>query len=183
MPRASSQDVIVLGQRRRARREAIVATATAPQPLVPRAKIVLAAWRGSSTASIARQLGICVDTVRTWRHRFARERMPGLADRPRSGRPPIYEMEDQLLIVATVTGPTPETDSHWTHRALAGHLREPRGISASQIGRILASLDLKPHRVRGWLNPPRRPSIPRQSPGRVPPLPRPTRRHRAVQRR
>jgi hypothetical protein len=28
------------------------------------------------------------------------------------------------------------------------------GISASQVGRILADLDLKPHLVRGWLNRP-----------------------------
>jgi hypothetical protein len=30
-------------------------------------------------------------------------------------------------------------------------LHEIDGISASQIGRILADLDLKPHRTRGWL--------------------------------
>ena len=159
MARASSEDVIVLGQRRRARLEAIVARATAPQRLVLRAKIVLAAWRREANATIARDLGVCEDTVRTWRGRFRREGMPGLADRPRSGRPPVYGIEDQLLIVATVTGQTPETDSHWTHRALAEHLAEPLGISTSQIGRILASLDLKPHRVRGWLNRPADPAF------------------------
>jgi transposase len=157
--RASSDDVIVLGARRRARLEAIAAKATAPQRLVLRAKIVLAAWRGQANATIARDLGICVDTVRTWRRRFRREGMPGLADRPRSGRPPVYGIEDQLLIVATVTQQTPETDSHWTHRALEEHLRKPLGICASQIGRILASLDLKPHRVRGWLNRPADPQF------------------------
>lgn len=159
MARASSDVVIVLGARRRARLEAIVARATAPQRLVLRAKIVLAAWRREANATIAHDLGICVDTVRTWRGRFRREGMPGLVDRPRSGRPPVYGIEDQLLIVATVTGQTPQTDSHWTHRALAEYLREPLGICASQIGRILASLDLKPHRVRGWLNRPADPQF------------------------
>jgi transposase len=169
--RARSEDVIVLGQRRRGRLEAIVARATSPQHLVLRAKIVLAAWRREANAKIARDLGVCEDTVRKWRGRFCREGMPGLVDRPRLGRPPVYGIEDQLLIVATVTQATPDADSHWTHRALAEHLREPLGICASQIGRILASLDLKPHRVRGWLNPPRRPAVPHQGPGRVPPLP------------
>jgi transposase len=157
--RASSEDVIVLGQRRRLRLEAIVARASAPQHLVLRAKIVLAAWRRETNARIARDLGVCVDTVRTWRGRFRREGMPGLFDRPRSGRPPVYGIEDQLLIVATVTGQTPQADSHWTHRALAEFLAAPVGISASQIGRILASLDLKPHRVRGWLNRPADPQF------------------------
>lgn len=159
MARSSSEDVIVLGQRRRERLEAIVAKTTAPQRLVLRVKIVLAAWRRETNAKIARDLGICEDTVRKWRGRFRREGMPGLLDRPRSGRPPVYGIEDQLLIVATVTGQTPETDSHWTHRALAEYLREPLGIGASQIGRILASLDLKPHRVRGWLNRPADPQF------------------------
>lgn len=80
--------------------------------------------------------------------------MPGLADRPRCGRPPIYGIDDQLLIVATVTQVPPEADSHWTHRRLAEYLHEAVGVSASQIGRILAALDLKPHRVRGRLNRP-----------------------------
>ena len=39
----------------------------------------------------------------------------------------------------------------WSHRLVADRLQEADGISASQIGRILADLDLKPHRVRGWL--------------------------------
>ncbi len=160
MARASSHDVIVLGKRRRKRLERIVARASSPQHLVLRAKIVLAAWRREPNAKIARDLGICVDIVRTWRHRFRREGMPGLVDRPRSGRPPVYGIEDQLLIVATVTGQTPEVDSHWTHQALADHLHELLGISVSQIVRILASLDLTPHRVRGWLNRPADPVRP-----------------------
>lgn len=39
----------------------------------------------------------------------------------------------------------------WTHALIAGELTET-GISASQIGRILGDLQLRPHRVRGWLN-------------------------------
>jgi hypothetical protein len=58
--RARSEDVIILGQRRRERLEKIVAWATAPQHLVLRAKIVLAAWRREANAKIARDLGICV---------------------------------------------------------------------------------------------------------------------------
>lgn len=158
MARAVSADVVVLGQRRRQRLEAMVARPTTPRHLALRAKIVLAAWRGLPNEAIARSLGIGVDTARKWRRRFRREGMPGLYDRPRSGRPPVYDLDAHLLIVATVTQQAPRVDSHWTHRLLAQHLDEPLGISASQIGRILTSLDLKPHRVRGWLN---RPADPR----------------------
>ncbi|MCA1671974.1 MAG: IS630 family transposase [Actinobacteria bacterium] len=159
MARVSSDDVIVLGKRRRKRLVRIVARASAPQHLVLRAKIVLAAWRGHANAEIARDLRVGVDTVRKWRRRFRREGIPGLFDRARPGRPPVYGISDQLLIVATVTGQTPEVDSHWTHRGIAEHLHEQVGISASQVGRILASFDVKPHRVRGWLNRPADPAF------------------------
>lgn len=36
-----------------------------------RAQIVVLAASGESNASIASQLGLCVDTVRAWRRRFA----------------------------------------------------------------------------------------------------------------
>jgi transposase len=159
MARAGSADNVVLGERRRLRLEAMVARPTSAQRVVLRAKIVLAAWRGRSNAAIARELGIGVDTVRKWRHRFVRHEMAGLHDRPRSGRPALYDLDAHLLIVATVTQEAPQVDSHWTHRLLAHHLAQPLGISASQIGRILASLDLKPHRVRGWLNRPEDPAF------------------------
>src|SRR5450759_961493 len=159
MARAGSADNVVLGERRRLRLEAMVARPTSAQRVVLRAKIVLAAWRGRSNAAIARELGIGVDTVRKWRHRFVRHGMAGLHDRPRSGRPALYDLDAHLLIVATVTQEAPQVDSHWTHRLLAHHLAQPLGISASQIGRILASLDLKPHRVRGWLNRPEDPAF------------------------
>ena len=159
MARMGSTDTVVLGERRRLRLEAMVARPATAQRVVLRAKIVLAAWRGRSNAAIARALGINVDTVRKWRHRFVRDGMPGLHDRPRPGRPAIYGLDAQLLIVATVTGQAPQVDSHWTHRLLAHHLAKPLGISASHIGRILASLDLKPHRVRGWLNRPEDPAF------------------------
>jgi transposase len=159
MARASSADVLVVGKRRRKRLERIVARSTSPQHLVLRAKIVLAAWRRDANAKIARDLAVGVDTVRKWRARFHRDGIAGLLDRPRSGRPPVYGISGQLLIVATVTEAPPELDSHGTHRSLAQRLREPLGISASQIGRILASFDVKPHRVRGWLNRPADPAF------------------------
>jgi transposase len=51
-----------------------------------RARIVLACAEGSSNASVAQQLSVSVATVGAWRSRFARERLAGLGDLPRSGR-------------------------------------------------------------------------------------------------
>jgi transposase len=116
---------------------------------VQRARIVLGAAAGESNAGIARRLAITANTVRTWRARFAEQGMDGLRDRDRPGRPLVYGPDVRLRIVAAATS-APEVDSVWSHALLAEYLCAD-GVSASQIGRILADLDLKPHRVRGWL--------------------------------
>jgi transposase len=65
-----------------------------------RARIVLAAAGGASNTAIAAELGVCVDTARTWRRRFAAEGMEGLADRPRTGRPHIFTAVQTAAITA-----------------------------------------------------------------------------------
>jgi hypothetical protein len=63
-----------------------------------RARIVLTAAAGASNAGTARDLAVCEDTVRKWRHRYARDRLAGLADAHRPGRPRRFS--------AVLTGPT-----------------------------------------------------------------------------
>ena len=65
-----------------------------------RAKIVLAAAAGLDNAAIAAELGVCTDTARKWRRRFAVGRLAGLADAPRSGRPPVFTAADRAEVVA-----------------------------------------------------------------------------------
>jgi transposase/transposase-like protein len=151
MARAASPDVVVLGPRRKARLEAVVRRASSPQALARRARIVLLAHAGWPNARIAAELGCAANTVRTWRRRFARGGMPSLSDRPRSGRPEVYGPDVRLAIVAAATSVPPEGTSVRAHALIAGQLAGT-GISVSQAGRILADLELAPHRVRGWLN-------------------------------
>jgi len=151
MARAASRDIVVLGSRRKARLEAIVRRPSSGQALVMRARIVLLAHAGWPNSRIAAGLGCTVNTVRTWRHRFVRGGMPALCDRRRSGRPEVYGPDVRLAIVAAATSVPPEGTSVWTHALIAAQLAGT-GISASQAGRILADLELAPHKVRGWLN-------------------------------
>ncbi|WP_251017462.1 helix-turn-helix domain-containing protein [Streptomyces sp. ISL-1] len=66
-----------------------------------RAQVVLHAARGRSNARIARETGLHIDTVRTWRGRFAHGGLSALADRKRSGRParftPVQVAEAKAL--------------------------------------------------------------------------------------
>ena len=55
-----------------------------------RARVVLHAARRRSNTRIARETGLHLDAVRTWRDRFAQQVLPGLADPKRTGRPPTF---------------------------------------------------------------------------------------------
>jgi transposase len=131
---------------------------TTPQRAAKRARIVLLAADGVSNRQIAPIVGMNEHTVAHWRHRFQAERLAGLQDRKRPGRPLVYDHDQRLRIVATVTQQPPDPASHWSHSQLAGELAD-MGISASQIGRILADLDIKPHRVRSWITRPQDPGF------------------------
>lgn len=133
--------------------EARVRAHTTPQRMVRRCRIVLLAAEGVPNTKIAPQVGINHWQVGDWRRRFETERVAGLDDRPRPGRPRLYGHDDRVKIVATVTSTKPDNASQWSHSLLAQELAE-MGISASQVGRILADLDIKPHLVRSWLTRP-----------------------------
>lgn len=123
---------------------------TTSQRMVRRCQVILMAADGVPSRRIAPAVGLNENQVGVWRRRFDTERLAGLEDRKRSGRPRVYGHDERLKVVAAATSAKPEFDSQWSHRLLADYLGEV-GISASQVGRILAELDIKPHQVRGWL--------------------------------
>ncbi|MFJ9822766.1 IS630 family transposase [Streptomyces sp. NPDC101160] len=85
--------------------------------------------------------------------RFAALGLAGLEDAKRSGRPKTYGSEVRVAVVAAATSAPPHPESTWSHRAISQWVAGTvfAKISPSQVGRVLADLDLKPHRVRGWL--------------------------------
>jgi transposase len=121
-----------------------------------RAHVVLHAARGRSNARIARETGLHVDTVRTWRGLFAEEGMSGLADRQRPGRPPSFTALQAAQVKALACQLPAETGAplaRWSCPELARETRQ-RGIapavSASTVRRWLAQDALKPWQHHSW---------------------------------
>ena len=63
---------------------------TLPYYEVLRAKMILLAAEGSSNDEIAAALSVGRDVVSLWRKRFFSERLAGLEERPRPGRPRVF---------------------------------------------------------------------------------------------
>ncbi|MEO7087125.1 MAG: helix-turn-helix domain-containing protein [Gemmatimonadaceae bacterium] len=63
---------------------------TLPYYTVLRAKIILLAAEGWSNDAIAAALWVGRDVVSVWRKRFFHDRLPGLEEHPRSGRPRAF---------------------------------------------------------------------------------------------
>jgi transposase len=128
---------------------------------VQRARIILLAGDGHSSAAIARRLECSEASVRKWRTRFASvPKLVSLEDAPRSGRPSTVPMFVRLELVKLACKrpidcklPFREV---WTLDTLqaALHRLTRFSLSKTEIRRILAFEDIRPHHVRLWLHSP-----------------------------
>jgi transposase len=143
---------IVLTKEERIQLEHLVRARTTGQQLVMRARVVLLAAEGLSTAEVARRLHLAVDTVRQWRDRWragmvnpvAEQKVAQrLIDAPKSGRPARITPEQICQIIALACEIPAGSDrpiSQWSARELADEIVR-RGIvdriSPRHAGRVL----------------------------------------------
>lgn len=122
-----------------------------------RAHIVLHAALGRSNARIAREAGLHVDTVRTWRGRFVQEGMAEPVDRRRPGRPPSFTALQAAQVKAPACQLPAETGvplSRWSCPELVREAVQrdiASSVSASTVRRWLAQDALKPWQHRSWI--------------------------------
>ena len=117
--------------------EALVRRHSTPQQVTLRGRMILAAADGKNNSQIARDLGVSVDTVRTWRMRWiswqavSLDDVPvseRLRDIPRPGRPSQITAEQTCQLIALACEqPKERPISHWTGREIAEEMMA-RGI-------------------------------------------------------
>jgi transposase len=138
---------IVLVEEERAQLTAWARKGTTEQRIAERARIVLAAAAGQTTKEIASQMELRPATVSKWRTRFARDRLAGLGDSPRSGKPPRYGEDVTQRILAVLDEPPPAGYSSWNGRLVAEALGD---VTESQVWRVLRGLGISLQRRRSW---------------------------------
>ena len=89
MPRKSPFTILLTGEEERALTR-MARKYTSSYIDVIRAKIVLYAAQGFENKEIAERLDTSRPVVSKWRKRFFEQRLEGLEDRPRRGRPRLF---------------------------------------------------------------------------------------------
>ena len=89
MPRKSPYEINLSGVEKRSL-ETVAGKYTSPYYQVVRAKVILLAAEGLRNDEIADRVSLPRQIVSKWRKRFFEERLEGLEDHPRSGRPPTF---------------------------------------------------------------------------------------------
>jgi len=136
----------------------LIRAGTTAQQLAQRARIVLLAAAGWSNTKIAGRVGVCVDTVRKWRHRWWVQ--PGAAspgDAKRSGRPPSFTPVQVAAVKALACQP-PEASgiplSRWSCPDLAAQVvadGTAASVSTSTVRRGLGEDAIKPWQYQSWI--------------------------------
>jgi transposase/AraC-like DNA-binding protein len=85
-------------------------------------------------------------TVGKWRRRFVDQRLAGLHDELRAGRPRTYHDEQVAGLINRVLHSQPKAATHWSVRSMAGET----GISKSTVARYFALFGLQPHRAKSF---------------------------------
>ncbi len=148
--RGPKPEALTLSEREQKELEALVHRHSTAQQVAQRGRMILAAAQGKNNTRIARELGVSVDTVRSWRMRWigllavsldeltVHER---LTDVQRPGRPSEITAEQICQIVALACEqPKERPISHWTGQEIADEVMR-RGIvsqiSARHAARVL----------------------------------------------
>lgn len=123
---------------------ALIASRSIPQGLAARARMILWAHEGRSNTAIAATLGVTRATVGKWRQRFLQDRMAGLHDELRPGRPHAHADEALAALITKTLRTKPPAGTQWSCRTM----EEATGIPKSTVHRVWHVFGLQPHRQR-----------------------------------
>jgi transposase len=120
---------------------------TSEQRMVERAKVILLAHEGKSNLEIARHLKTRPARVSKWRQRFREQRLNGLRDADRQGRPARYDQTTENRVLRLLDEAPPEGYGKWSGALVAQALGD---VSDAQVWRVLRKHSICLQRRRSW---------------------------------
>ena len=138
---------LVLNEDEKVQLQSMARSRSLPAGLCVRARIVLECAAGGTMRGTASKLDIDAKTVWKWRSRFVEQRLAGLHDELRPGKPRSIDDEQVAELINTTLHTRPSNGStHWSVRSMAAET----GISKSSVQRYFSLFGLQPHRSKSF---------------------------------
>lgn len=112
-----------------------------------RAQIILLAFEGKNNKEIAEIFNTREARISKWRSRFYKQRIKGLYDAERTGKPRTYDENTEKRILDALNYDPPKGYSTWTGSLLAVHLSN---VSDDQVWRVLKKHGIHLQRRHSW---------------------------------
>ncbi|WP_202303109.1 MULTISPECIES: IS630 family transposase [unclassified Mesorhizobium] len=106
-----------------------------------RCRIILRCADGVPSKAVAAELGVHEHTVGKWRRRFLKDRVEGLLDEARPGRPRTIDDDQIAAVIERTLRSKPDDATHWSIRSMG----TATGFSHTTIRRIWTAFGLQPH--------------------------------------
>src|SRR5213080_5327849 len=123
---------LVLSAQERSYLERQVRRHRVARSLSERCRVILRCADGFPSKSVGRELGVHEHTVGKWRRRFLKDRIEGLLDETRPGRPRTIDDDQVAAVIERTLRSTPKDATHWSIRSMATET----GFSHTTIRRI-----------------------------------------------
>jgi transposase len=137
---------LTLSNQERVQIEQMSGSRTLPAGIVRRARGILLSADGESNQSIARALKVSTASVTYWQKRFGTDRLAGLYDLPKAGRPRTHDDDRIADLLNKVLRQRPKQATHWSVRGVAA----ATGVSKSTVQRYFGLFGLQPHRSKSF---------------------------------
>ncbi len=136
-------EALILSAEERAYLERQVRRHRVTRSLSERCRIVLRCADGLRSKQVAAELGVSEHTVGKWRRRFMSDRIDGLLDEPRTGRPRSIDDDAVAAVIERTLQTLPADATHWSIRSMGA----ATGHSHTTIRRMWNAFGLQPHRA------------------------------------
>lgn len=119
---------------------------TLPKQTVDRAKMILDSGLGKPVKQIAQELNTYPNKIIFWRQKYIEQGLEGLNDKPRAGRPAIYDEAFRDSVLKLLGKSPPKGLSVWDGIELAKELN----VKTDAVWKILRKEGINLQRQRSW---------------------------------
>ncbi|NIP32642.1 MAG: helix-turn-helix domain-containing protein [Phycisphaerae bacterium] len=116
--------------------EKLIKKGSLPAKTYKRALALLELDRGRTFTEVAEIVGVVIQTASSWAKKYKEAGLEFLTDKPRSGRPTVFDGLDRANITALACSDPPEGYERWSLRMLADKAVELELVESISYGEV-----------------------------------------------